>query len=198
MKYAIVAIAILAALFCRTFLVSVYKVSSQKMAPNILVGDFILASKSTFGPKHGDLVVFNKNSQTFIKRVIAVGADEVEFVNGEYSINATKCNYTFSEKTADESLSIYEEKCIDSARKIIRLEDINKTIKLSKIKLDKAQVLVANDFRTIENDPNSAEMISDDQIIGKPLFVWMSYSATQDFISKSLGIRWNRILTKLQ
>lgn len=163
MKYAALVMVIVVALFCRVFFVSVYKVSSQTMAPTLLVGDFILVSKTSYGiklpwsndvyfsasPKHGDLVVFHKNSKIYIKRVLAVAGDEIE-----------------------------------------------------KLKLDKLQVFVASDNRGLdnkdsENEQSVSETISTDQIIGKPLFVWMSYSSTQDFISKTTGVRWNRILTKL-
>ena len=157
MKYIFLIAAILIAVFCRVFLVSVYKVSSQTMAPTLLAGDFVLVSKASFGiklpwsaegsnevyfsanPKDGDLVVFRKNSKIYIKRVL---------------------------------------------------------------KLENSQVLVVGDnkepdSKNSDNEPNTPEMISTDQIIGKPLYVWMSYSSTQDFISKTSGVRWNRILTKL-
>lgn len=212
MRYAIVAATVMVALFCRAFLVSVYKVPTQKMAPTILAGDYVLASKSSYGlkfpwsesvyflakPERGDLIVFHKNSQIFIKRVIGVPRDEVESINGEYQINSIKCVYKMLEKNEDPNYRIYEEKCGESQRNIIRPIAENKLVQMSKTKLGDLQFLVANDNRNLESDPNLAELISNDQIIGKPLLVWMSYSSTQDFISNTLGIRWNRILTKLK
>ena len=211
MRYAIVVVTIIAALFCRAVFVSVYKMPSQKMAPVILAGDFIFSSKAAYGlkfpwaedvyfrtmPEHGNLVVFTKNSKIFIKRVLAVPQDEVEIISGEIWLNSVKCDYTDFEKTEDLLFRVFEEKCGDSMRKIIKLTDSSKFVQTSKLKLNNAQFFVANDNRNIEDDLSSAEMISSDQIIGKPLFVWISYSSTQDFISKTLGIRWNRILTKL-
>lgn len=212
MRYAIVTIVIIVALFCRAFLVSVYKVPTQKMAPTILAGDFVFASKVSYGlkfpwsesvyfnakPERGDLVVFHKNSQIFIKRIVAVPLDEVEFIDGEYWVNSTKCIYNMLEKTESSAYSIYEEMCGDLPRKIIKPIDLDKLIQMSKTKLGSLQFLVVNDYRSLERDSSSVELIADDQIIGKPLFVWMSYSSTQDFISNTLGIRWNRILTKLK
>jgi len=64
------------------------------------------------------------------------------------------------------------------------------------VKLGEKQYLVAADNRFVtESNPNPVEIINYDQIVGKPLMIWMSYGSTQDFISNSLGIRWNRILT---
>ncbi len=153
MKYIILIAAILTAVFFRIFLVSVYKVSTQTMAPTLLEGDFVLVSKTAFGikvpwsediyfsenAKQGDLITFQKDSKVYIKRVQ---------------------------------------------------------------KLDQSQVFVAGDnnepdTNNSNNEPNTPEVIMADQIIGKPLFIWMSYSTTQDFISKTSGVRWNRILTKL-
>lgn len=212
MKYTILFITVILALFCRAFLVSVYKVPSQKMAPAIFSGEYLLASKISFGlkfpwsdeiifqraPSRGELVVFNRDSRTFIKRVIAGNLDEIEYLGGEFSVNSSKCNYVLVEKTDDPAHGLYREECGDSARTIYRPYDVAKLLPVNKVKLDNTHILVADDFRGAGAEPDSAEVIAVDQIIGKPLFVWMSYSSTQDFISKSLGIRMNRILTKLQ
>lgn len=213
MKYALILLTVIFALFCRAFLVSIYKVPSQKMAPTIVAGDFIFASKAAYGikfpwsqdeyfdanPERGDLVVFNKKSKIFIKRVIGIPQDEIEFINSEFSVNSFKCKYELLEKTENPLYSLFEEKCGElPAHKIIKSTDSAKSIQISKVKIAQMHIFVANDFRSIENDPDSAEMISFDQIIGKPMLVWMSFSTTQDFISKPLGVRWNRILTKLK
>lgn len=212
MKYTVIFITVVLALFCRAFLVSVYKVPSQKMAPAILSGDYIFASKISFGlklpwsdeflyqraPSRGELVVFNKNSKTFIKRVIAGNLDEIEYSAGEFSVNSAKCSYVLVKKTEDAGHGLYKEDCADLVRTIYRPYEIAKLLPVGKLKLDSSHVFVADDFRGAGPESDSAEIIGVDQIIGKPLFVWMSYSSTQDFISPSLGIRMNRILTKLQ
>ncbi len=223
MKYAILIGAVVLALFFRVYLVSVYKVSSQSMAPNLLAGDYILASKISFGlkipwlektyfratPSRGDLIVFHKNSKIYIKRVLAAAQDEIEHINGEYLINSVKCEYDLSESLAAKKATdyaIFNEKCSGASSgalpyKVIQLTDGAKSVQMPKVKLGPSQIFVVSDHRSYhqssENDFNAAEMISSDQIIGRPLFVWMSYSSTQDFISKTVGIRWNRILTKL-
>lgn len=215
MKYIIFFIAVILAVFCRVFLVSVYKVSSQSMAPAILAGDFILSLNTAYGfknlwsnevyfevkPKQGELIAFHKQSKIYIKRVLAVGPNEIEFRNGEYFINSMKCDYIFKEDTEIDFYGFFEEKCSSNSYKIIKLIDGNKTAStsklLSKLKLEDRQIFVAADHRNFKTDPDVAEIISVDQIIGKPIFIWMSYSSTQDFISKTLGLRWNRILTKL-
>jgi signal peptidase I len=98
-------IAILIALFIRTFIICAYKIPSRSMVPTLLVGDHILVSKFIYGvkipllrktiipvgePKRGEIVVFiypNDRSKDFIKRVIGVGGDKLEIKNKKIFIN---------------------------------------------------------------------------------------------------------------
>jgi signal peptidase I len=98
-------IAILIALFIRTFIICAYKIPSRSMVPTLLVGDHILVSKFIYGvkipllrrtiipvsePKRGEVVVFiypNDRSKDFIKRVIGVAGDKIEIRNKKIFIN---------------------------------------------------------------------------------------------------------------
>jgi signal peptidase I len=98
-------IAILIALFIRTFIICAYKIPSRSMVPTLLVGDHILVNKFIYGvkipllrrtilpvsePKRGEIVVFifpNDRSKDFIKRVIGVAGDKVEIRNKKIFIN---------------------------------------------------------------------------------------------------------------
>ncbi|MBW2708734.1 MAG: signal peptidase I [Deltaproteobacteria bacterium] len=101
------AIAILLALFIRTFVVQAFKIPSGSMKPTLLVGDHILVNKFLYGikipftgktlipisePKRGDVVVFIypvDPDKDFIKRAIGLSGDKVEisgekvFINGK-------------------------------------------------------------------------------------------------------------------
>jgi len=100
-------IAILIALFIRTFIVQAFKIPSGSMKPTLLVGDHILVNKFTYGvkipflrktlipvgePARGDIVVFiypEDRSKDFIKRVIAVGGDTVQIRNKQIYVNGS-------------------------------------------------------------------------------------------------------------
>lgn len=98
-------IAILVALFIRTFVVQAFKIPSGSMKPTLQIGDHLLVNKFIYGvkipwirktlisisePKRGDVVVFiypEDRSKDFIKRVIGVGGDTIEIRNKKIFLN---------------------------------------------------------------------------------------------------------------
>lgn len=215
MRLLVLVIAVTLALFFRFFLISVYKVSTQSMAPTLVAGDYILASKISFGlktpwsgniffkstPEVGDLIVYHKNSKIFVKRIMAAPLSEIEYSQGAYLINGDKCQYeaigNASKKIESDQYKLFAETCGSSQKQIIKPVDSTDKVQIPRQKLAENQYFVASDFRNFDNDLSSAEAITFDQIIGKPIFIWMSYSSVQDFISDEIGIRWTRIMTML-
>jgi len=100
-------LALVLALFIRTFIVQAFKIPSGSMIPTLAIGDHILVNKLSYGiripflekylvdfgtPARGDVIVFvypEDRSKDFIKRVIGVAGDNVEvrskkvFINGK-------------------------------------------------------------------------------------------------------------------
>ena len=94
------------ALLIRTFLVQAFRIPSGSMEDTLLVGDFLLVDKVTFGakipltntrlpglrePRRGDILVFKdpRTDRDYIKRCVAVGGenllirDDQVFINGK-------------------------------------------------------------------------------------------------------------------
>jgi signal peptidase I len=98
-------VAVVLALFIRTFVVQAFKIPSGSMKPTLLVGDHILVNKFIYGvrlpfvnttvipitdPKRGDIVVFKfpeDPKKDFIKRVIGLGGDVIEIRNKKVYLN---------------------------------------------------------------------------------------------------------------
>ncbi|MFC1821709.1 signal peptidase I [Thermodesulfobacteriota bacterium] len=98
-------IAILLALFIRTFVVQAFKIPSGSMEPTLLIGDHILVNKFLYGiklpilrktiipigaPQRDDVIVFIypvDKSKDFIKRVIGLPGDKIEMVGQKIHIN---------------------------------------------------------------------------------------------------------------
>src|SRR3954471_18130469 len=96
---------ILIVFLLRSFLVEPFKIPSSSMVPTLLVGDFILGNKFTYGirlpvlnkkiielgePRRGDVMVFRwprDPSLDYIKRVVGVPGDRIEYRNKRLTIN---------------------------------------------------------------------------------------------------------------
>lgn len=89
-------VAIILALFIRTFVVQAFKIPSGSMLPTLQIGDHLLVNKFIYGikmpfsgntlisisqPEHGDVIVFRfpkDPSVDYIKRVVGVAGDKIE------------------------------------------------------------------------------------------------------------------------
>jgi len=96
---------ILVVFLLRSFLVEPFKIPSGSMIPTLLVGDFILVNKYTYGlrlpiinvkimdinqPRRGEIMVFRypeNPSLDYIKRVVGVPGDKVVYRNKRLWIN---------------------------------------------------------------------------------------------------------------
>ena len=106
--------ALVIAVLIRSLVFQPFYIPSSSMEPTLLVGDRIFVSKYTYGyskhsfpfspnvtnkrlfsksPKRGDLVVFKTpadNRTDYIKRLIGMPGDTIQFVDGEIFINNKK------------------------------------------------------------------------------------------------------------
>ena len=96
----------------RSFLFEPFKIPSGSMIPTLLVGDFILVNKYTYGvrlpvlntkiidmnePQRGDVMVFRyppQPSMDYIKRVVGVPGDEIAYLNKRLTVNGQPVDTT--------------------------------------------------------------------------------------------------------
>ncbi len=100
-----IVIAVILALFIRTFVVQAFKIPTGSMEENLLIGDHLLVNKFVFGPTasrleravlpvgtlaRGDVVVFKypvEPDRDFIKRVIGLPGETIEVKEKKVYIN---------------------------------------------------------------------------------------------------------------
>lgn len=99
-------IAIIIAMFIRTFIIQAFKIPSGSMLETLQIGDQILVNKFIYGvkipftkgvtlisvkePQKGDVIVFKypeDPTKDFIKRVIGVGGDTIQIINKQLYVN---------------------------------------------------------------------------------------------------------------
>jgi signal peptidase I len=98
----------------KMFFVGAYNIPSKSMEPTLLQGDFILTNRLVFyfaNPRRGDIVVFKYPYQsqfgshllpvTFIKRVVGLPGDVIEFRNGFLTINGKPLKYQKVKETPE-------------------------------------------------------------------------------------------------
>jgi signal peptidase I len=121
-----IVVAVILALFIRTFVVQAFKIPTGSMEPNLLVGDHLLVNKFVFAPtaspieravlpmraiRRGDVVVFKypeEPDRDFIKRVVGLPGETVELKDRKVLIDGTPiedpyAHYLFPIMAGDES-----------------------------------------------------------------------------------------------
>ncbi len=109
-----IVVAVILALFIRTFVVQAFKIPTGSMEPNLLVGDHLLVNKFVFGPatsglermvlpmreiRRGDIVVFKfpeDPERDFIKRVIGLPGDTLEVRTRQVLINGSPIEQAYA------------------------------------------------------------------------------------------------------
>jgi signal peptidase I len=100
-----IVIAVILALFVRTFAVQAFKIPTGSMENNLLIGDHLLVNKFVYGPtlsrleekllpikpvRRGDIIVFKypeEPDRDFIKRVIGLPGETVELRNKQVYVD---------------------------------------------------------------------------------------------------------------
>ena len=180
-------LAVLLALFIRTFIVQAFKIPSGSMEDTLLIGDHILVNKFVYGirmpfsnktivpisePERGDVIVFKfpqDPKMDFIKRVVAIPGDVIEcrdkvvYVNGE---------------PENSSHAVHKDAFIlrGSPRD-----------NFGPVKVPDKSLFVMGDNRDRSNDSRFWKFVDYSQLRGKAFMIYWSWDK-EDF-----GVRWRRI-----
>ena len=182
-------VAIVLALFIRTFVIQAFKIPSGSMKQTLLVGDHILVNKFIYGvkipflqttiipitnPKRGDIVVFKfpeDPSKDFIKRVIGVAGDVVEVRDKKVYVNNKLLNHDFGIHT-------------DS---YILPASVQPRDNFGPIVVPPHSLFVMGDNRDQSYDSRFWGFVDLKAVKGKALMIYWSWD------KENFGVRWNRI-----
>jgi signal peptidase I len=203
---------ILIVFLLRSFLVEPFKIPSSSMVPTLLVGDFILVNKYTYGirlpvvnrkivelndPERGDVMVFRfpeDPSLDYIKRVIAVPGDRIEYRNKRLSINGnpvpmrqvddylSKERMQFSRRYIETVNSVGHEILLDDdapaglmpARAFPHAGNCNYNSSGLACTVPPGHYFVMGDNRDNSSDSRVWGFVPDENIVGKAFFIWLN------------------------
>lgn len=194
-------------LLLRSFLIEPFRIPSGSLEPTLLVGDFLAVNKFAYGlrlpvfetkilpisnPKTGQIVVFRwppNPTYDYIKRVIGVPGDTVEYHNKMISINGKLMKQTFVNYTIDESsgkpVAQYRENLNGIVHDIFVRPDVPSVD--FKVVVPPNQYFMMGDNRDDSADSRFWGFVGDEYLRGKAFLVWMSWNGKKD------TIRWSKI-----
>lgn len=192
-----IVIALVLALFIRTFVIQAFKIPSGSMLPTLLIGDHLLVNKFIYGikipfkgtalipikePQRNDVIVFKfpQNPKLdYIKRVVAVGGDTVESRDKVLYVN---------DKPFDDK---YGRHIDDSVMGPASGPRDN----FGPVTVPEGKVFVMGDNRDNSFDSRFWGFVDHRAILGKALVIYWSWDVEEPVFSLSRlqSIRWNRV-----
>lgn len=193
-----IVIAIVIALFIRTFIIQAFKIPSGSMMDTLLIGDQILVNKFIYGvkipftdgktlipvkdPKRGEIVVFKypeDPSKDFIKRVVAVAGDTVKIENKQLFVNG--------QPVPKEEYAVYK----DSR---ILPEGYGARDNLTERTVPENSLFVMGDNRDNSHDSRFWGYVDLKMVKGEAFIIYWSWDRNKFSLGHlRSGVRWGRI-----
>jgi len=189
---------ILVVFLIRSFIVEPFKIPSGSMMPTLLVGDFILVNKFTYGlrvpvlnhtflemkhPQRGEVMVFHfpkDPSLDYIKRVVGLPGDKIEYRDKHLSINGqpleTKLDgdYSYVAPGLNQvSVKRYKEQLGEHNHDIL-IDEGNPVVD-GEVTVPQGHYFVMGDNRDNSNDSRFWGFVPEDNVVGKAFFIWWSF-----------------------
>ena len=183
---------LLLVIILRSFVVEPFRIPSGSMLPTLEIGDFILVNKFTYGlrwpvlrgeifsvgdPQRGDIAVFRypKNpKQDFIKRIIGVPGDVVEYRSKSFYINGRRVKRDARgeyEKTRQD-LEVYGETLGDRRYNTLAQPDTGH--RPGRWRVPQGHYFVSGDNRDNSNDSRFWGFVPRENMIGRAFFIWFN------------------------
>ncbi len=186
----------------RSFLVEPFQIPSPSMVPTLQIGDFILVNKFTYGirlpvvrtkvldinqPERGDVMVFfpPHEKRYFIKRVIGLPGDTIEYKNNGLFVNGKKVLEEYKARLSEGhfTYNIYQETLGDAkyeTRKLVNPQPLNAHLKRV---VPEGHYFMMGDNRNNSSDSRVWGTVPEENIVGKAFAIWMHWDNFLSFPS---------------
>jgi signal peptidase I len=192
-----IVIAVILALFIRTFVVQAFKIPTGSMENNLLIGDHLLVNKFVFGPtesrlertllpvgtiRRDDVIVFKypeEPERDFIKRIIGLPGETVELREKKVYIDG---------KPLDEPFVHFLEPPSFVPPELREVTSFDVRERYGPVTVPPNQYFVMGDNRDNSEDSRYWGFLPRDYIKGKALVIYWSYQAErEDYQDESAG-----------
>jgi signal peptidase I len=191
-----ICIAVVLALFVRTFVVQAFKIPTGSMENNLLIGDHLLVNKFAHAPaatglermllpidpiRRGDILVFKfpkEPERDFIKRVVGLPGEELEVRNKKVYINGAPLDepYVYFRQPPEEGAS-----ALDVSG--------GGLLNYGPVTVPENHLFMMGDNRDNSEDSRVWGFMPRDYVKGKALFIYFSKGDE--------GVRWSRFLHQI-
>jgi signal peptidase I len=195
-----IVIAVVLALFVRTWVVQAFKIPTGSMENNLLIGDHLLVNKFIFGPtplaigravlpvrqvRRGDIVVFkypDEPDRDFIKRVIGLPGETIELKNKKVHVNGQGLDEPYVHFLTPPSNDYQEVTSFDVRERF------------GPVTVPADSYFVMGDNRDNSQDSRYWGFLPKGHVKGKALLIYWSYeSGREDYLDEGLGASIKRL-----
>jgi len=202
-------VAVVFALFVRTFLVQAFEVPSASMERTLLVGDRVLVNKFVFAPhargpvegllpyrdiRRGDVFVFKypeDPERDFIKRAVALPGDTLAIRDKELTVNGVR---------QDETRFFHSDAAVHGSDPLLP-EAYRRRDQLAETRLPPGSYFALGDNRDLSQDSRFWGPVPAANVKGRPLFVYWSLPPESErrplprrLLALLTETRWDRTL----
>ncbi len=199
-----IVIAVILALFIRTFVVQAFKIPTGSMENNLLIGDHLLVNKLVLGPTEssiergllptgtihrGDVIVFKypeDPNRDFIKRVIGLPGETLELREKKVYINGVPLvePYAHYLQPAAEESDLHEVTSFDLRERY------------GPVTVPPNQYFVMGDNRDNSQDSRYWGFLPRHYVKGRALMIYWSYeSGREDYLDEGVGATAKRMFS---
>jgi signal peptidase I len=187
-----IVVAVILALFIRTFVVQAFKIPTGSMEENLLIGDHLLVNKFVYGPtaanleerllpidtiSRGEVIVFKypvEPERDFIKRVIGLPGETVEVRERKVYINGTPIDEPYVHYLLPASSSDYHEVTSFDVRE-----------RYGPVTVPANQYFVMGDNRDNSQDSRYWGFLPRELVKGKALVIYWSYESEHEELEEA-------------
>ena len=179
----------------RSFLVEPFQIPSSSMVPTLLVGDYILVNKFTYGirlpvlrtkvvdinqPGRGDVMVFfppHMNDTYYIKRVIGLPGDRIRYSNKKLYVNGEQVpQELLAQLPPQRPRFLLSEENLSGVEHRIQTDNMRRNDDFS-ITVKPGHYFMMGDNRDNSSDSRVWGQVPEQDIVGKAFAVWMHWES---------------------